>query len=625
MRFPGLHKNHHNSSGTLFVVALCMMLFLCLSGAEYAGAQTVDSSSVVQDVTGSVSGGYHHYNPKGNRSKVGEYDVLDPGLDSSFDLTGRSGGNYFNMGGQFFDDKDLNYNLNMDLNRYLRSDFSYTRFQHFLEHDQLTNQDSVQDFNKGDDNKLLIEELKANNTIFIPDLPFLKFNFDYRSYQKRGNCQATTVGKCSQCHVTSRNKSVNTSTNDVVSGVEASFGPATISYSHLLRDFTEHASAPLANYGNGASFFLVKGIAPYSLVPDSRLNVDAVNLRSALPLDSTIYANVQHGRRENRDTGDDVTFNSMAARLSKYFSRFLTCDAFYNTYKLQNKTSGGIDIDTRRGGLDVTMHPLKNSSLTCSYQWEDTHRDNAAWSSTRKNIYRISWSQRLLKKMRLNMYYKKTRVEDPFVMNDQSFTGLVHTSLPQKEDEMYSAVNWSPLYNVTLNTSLRYTNSRSSRYDSDEDRWEYVVSIWYVPYERLTLTGSYTLSKTSVNSFGTLKTYHLTSADSLFKYDDFPYDGRSQAWYFSSTYQLTPRISVTGDVTWIDSIADFDKKINGRNIGSFSDLSIGQVETSLGINYACTRRLTLNARYMYREYDDHETSYFDGKINMISVGARWSF
>ena len=195
----------------------------------------------------------------------------------------------------------------------------------------------------------------------------------------------------------------------------------------------------------------------------------------------------------------------------------------------------------------------------------------------------------------------------------------------QKEDELYGSLGWSPRYDLTLNTSLRFTNLHSSRYDSDEDRFEYVFSFWYVPFERLTLAGSYTVSTTDVSSFGTLKTYHLRGAESLFKYDDFPYNGRTQSWHLSATYLLTPRVSVSGDVSWIDSIGDFDKRVSGRNIGNFSDLSIGQVETSVGISYAVTTRLTLYSKYMYREYNDRETSYYDGQINMISVGASWSF
>ena len=625
MMLSRMSSKMHSCGVIMIAGASVLLLALFFLAFDNAHAQTTEDKAVIEDVNATVSGGYHNLNPKGNRSKVGEYEVLDSGAESSFDISGHRDKNYFFMRGQVLDENDQTYNANIDLNRYLRSDFSYIRFQHFLEHDQLTNQDYVQDFNKGDDNKLIIEELKAKNTILFPQLPFIKFNFDYRSYQKHGHRQATTVGKCSQCHVTSRNKRVDMSTNDATAGMEATLGPATIAYSHLLRDFNEHAAAPMADYGNGASFFLVQGSAPYSRLPDSRMNVDTVSLRSALPWSSTIFANVQHGRRENRDTGNDVTFNSFATRLSKYFSKFIACDAYFNKYKLENKSSGGIDRETKRGGFDVTTHPLKNSGLVCSYQWEDTSRNNADPNSTRKNIYRISWNQRFLKILRFNMHYKKTLVDDPFVMRDSTFSGLVQTSLPQKEDELYGSLSWSPLYNLTLNTSLRFTNLHSSRYDSDEDRCEYVFSFWYAPFERLTLSGAYTVSTTDVNSFGALKTYHLRGPESLFKYDDFPYDGRTQSWHLSATYLLTPRVSVTGDVSWIDSIGDFDKRVDGRNIGGFSDLSIGQVETSLGITYACTTRLTMYSKYMYREYNDHETSYYDGQINMISVGARWSF
>jgi hypothetical protein len=586
-----------------------------------------EPSGKKQDLTvnASVSGGIHSVHADGNPAKVGEYDVLHSGAESSFDLQGSSGRNYLDMSGRILDENDQSYNLTFDLNRYLRSDFSYIRFQHYLDHDRLDNQDFKYDYDAGNANKLIISELKSQNTLLLPSVPFVKFNFDMRSYQKAGHRQATTVGKCSECHVTSRNRRIDSSINDVAPGMELSLGPATITYNHLIRSFTEHGAAPTANYGNGASFFLVKGWAPYSLVPDSRLNVDTVNVRSALPWDSTVYATVQHGKRENLETHTSASFNSMATRLSKYFSKYLTCDTYYNRYSLENKSHEGIDLDTERGGFDLTMHPIANSGLTCSYQWQDTDRDNADPNSTRRNIWRITWNQRILKKLRYALKYEKIRVHDPLVMKDQAVPGLVQTSLPEREATYYATVTWSMLYNLTLNTNLRYANLRDSRYGSDEDQWEYCLSLWYVPTERLTLTGAYTLAENTVNSYGALKTYHLNGAEGLFEYNTIPYDSRSQTWSLSAACRLTAQTTLTGDVAYIDSIADFDKHIDGQNIGNFSDLSIGQMQTSLGIVYACNKHLTLHSRFMYRKYNDNEQNYFDGHFNMLSVGASWSF
>ena len=609
------------------IEATSVCLITCALMCCPCGAFAQETVSPLQNVniSSTVNGGFHFYNVDGNRSKVGEYDVLHSGAESSFDLQGNSGRNYLDMSGRMLDENDQSYNLNLDLNRYLRTDFSYIRFQHYLDHDQLENQDFKKDYDAGEGNKLIISELKAHNTMLLPSLPFVKFNFDVRSYDKEGTRQATTVSKCSECHVTSRNKRVNSSINDVTPGMEMSLGPATITYNHLLRSFHEHGDAPMANYGDGASFFLVKGWAPYSSVPDSRLNVDTVNLMSALPWDSTVYATVQHGKRENLETHTNATYNSMATRLSKYFSKFLTCDVYYNKYNLENKSSGGIDLDNQRGGFDLNMHPVKNSGLTCSYQWQDIYRDNSYPSSTHKNTWRFTWNQRILKKLRYNLKYEKIRVDEPLVSEDNTVPGLVQTSLPKKQDTYYANLTWSILYNVTLNTNLRYAKLKDSRYDSEEDQWEYGLSLWYVPTERLTLTGAYTLAKNKVNSFGALKTYHLNGAEGLFEYDNIPYDSRSQTWSFVAAYKLTPQITLTGDVAYINSTADFDKHVDGQNIGDFSNLSIGQLQTAIGVVYAYNKHLTLNSRFMRREYNDHDQNYFDGRFNMLSVGASWSF
>lgn len=595
-----------------------------LAAVICAGAAAQEQPPQLEEFAGSVSGAYHLHNPKGNRSKVGEYDVLGTGAESEFSLSGRRGARYFSLTGRVLDKNDQAFDLSIDLSRYLQSRLAYSRFQHYLEHEPLDHQDSYTDYDRGGRNRLLVEELVSESRLLLPQLPFAAFSFDYRSYRKRGHEQATTVSKCSQCHITSRNKRVDRSTNDVTAGVEMTFGPVTVAYSHLLRDFTEHAAAPRADYDDGASSFQARGVAPYSAVPDSRMNVDTLSLRSALPLDASIYASVKHGRRENRSTGNDVTFNSLATRLSKYISKNISCDVHYNRYILENKSSRGIDRDTERGGLDLTAHPLKRSTLTVSYQWEDTDRDNADPNATRKDIYRVAWSQRIRNNLRFNLHYKKVRTDAPFVNRD-GYTGLSQTALPQKQDEWYGMFSWSPRYNLTLSGSLRLSNAKSSRYDSDEDRREYVVSLWYVPLERLTLAGTYTLSVTDVRSFGSLKVYHLRDPDSLFTYDTIPYDDTSQSWSFAAAYLVTPRLNLTGSFAVVDSSGDFDKHIDGRNQGNFSDLSIRQLETSLGAAWAWTNHLSLHARYLYRSYDDREVSYYDGTVSMFTMGATWSF
>ena len=84
------------------------------------------------------------------------------------------------MNGRMLDENDQSYNLNLDLNRYLRSDFSYIRFQHYLDHDQLKNQDFTKDYNTGRSQQAdHIEELKANNTLLLPSAAFCEIQLRY--------------------------------------------------------------------------------------------------------------------------------------------------------------------------------------------------------------------------------------------------------------------------------------------------------------------------------------------------------------------------------------------------------------------------------------------------------------
>jgi hypothetical protein len=579
----------------------------------------------VEEVAAELSAGYHLYNPKGYRGRVGEYEVLDTGMEAQFLLEGRSAGTRLSLTGETLDQDDQTYGLSLDVRRILRSDVAYKRFRHFLDHDPLTNQDSARDADRLRNNILTVEEFRADNALLIPGLPFLKFTADIRSYSKHGTRQALTVGKCSKCHVSSRNRRVDTSTNDVTAGLTATLGPATLTYASLLRDFSEHGSAPRNNYGNGASFFLVRGMAPYNRVPDSRMNLHTLTLSSRLPLAASLFLTVQHGERENKLTRRETGINTVAARLSKYLSRFLACDVFYARHSTDNKNHGGIDHDRERGGIDINAHPLKHAGLVCSYFWETVERDNAAANSTRRETYRISYNQRLLRTLRLNLKYQRTRIDDPFITRDQTFSTLVQTALPSRENEAFASLGWTLRHNFTLHANLRCTNSRNSRFAVDEDRREFVLSFWYAPVEALTLSGAYTRADNEVNGQGSLKTYHLRGAESLLRYDDIPYDSSSQSWTLSAALRLTRKVSLTADITGSDSVADFDKNLSGRNFGSFSDLSIGQVETSLGMAYALSRRLSLNARYLYREYNDHKQSCFDGQVNMVSCGIAWAY
>jgi hypothetical protein len=591
-----------------------------------APALSQDASVVTDDtISAEISTGVHHFNVSGYRGKVGEYDVLKSGADSTFSVTGNRGKNYFDMYGEFVATDDQKYSFNVDLQRIFQTELSYKKFIHYLDHDSLDNQDFVTDYNPGRDNHIRIEELKSGNTLRIPLVPFLKFKMNYRSYNKRGHRQATTVAKCSECHVSSRNKRIDSNTEDVAFSVEGTAGPATLEYTHLERSFTEGATPPVNNYGSGASFFLVNGYNPYSVTPDINNSIHEIRFRSLLPFSSSLYASYQAGEKNNRDTSNEVDYSNIAGRLSTLFFRYCAIDTFYNQYHMQNSTPDGIERDVKRGGVDLSTYLKKKINLKFSYLWENIDRDNFSVNDTKKKTYRLTANYRALRKLRFHFKYEKARVGEPFVTQDLVYPRLVQTSQPQVADEYYGSMSWNVRQNVTLNTSFRYLASKNDRYDVDEDRYEFTMSFWYVPFEQMNVNGAYTLSDNSVESPISYKRYHSTDIKSLFFYDDLPYDDESQAYFLAVNYVLHHRISLTGELTYTRSISDFDSSLNTSNLGNLSDIKIRRLDTAIGLTYLYSNRLTVSAKYMFREYNDKRDNTLDGQLNGVSMGLTWSF
>jgi hypothetical protein len=596
---------------------------ICMSFTAPVYSQD-NSTQIDTELFTDMSIGYHFYNNKGYHGKVSEYSIPDSGMDASIRIKDFRGNSFFNLESEILDKDDQTHLLNLDLQRYLLMDLSYMKFRHFLDHDPLTNQEEVTDDYSGMDNKIIIEEIKADNTFHLPLLPFVKFFANFRKYKKDGNRQTTTVSKgdgdCSTCHVYSANKRIDQDTDDIVLGFEATLKKLTVNYEYKGQKFTEGGAAPTADYGSG---FSVSGENSYGDTPEFKKDTHKVSLRSKLPFSSSIFASYLFGKRTNRDTRQDIDFTSLSARLSKYFSRFVSCDLFYGNYQTDNDIRNSFERDIEKGGIDLKARFLKKTSAKLTYRWEEIDRDNSAENRTRKTSYTASLNTRLMKSLRLHLRYKTIRVRDPFIMDDNRFQGIIQTSMPEKEHQLYASLNWNPFTTFSMNSSIRYTSSRNTEYsDIEEDFYEFVISTWYMPFERMTLMGSFTFFENEIDTSSVYSTHFLPD---LIFYDNVPYENTSHSIYLSATYQLNPRLALTGEVTFINSDADFDTMIDSSNVGAYSDLEINQVQTSVGFSYLVNPKMSLYGRYTYHEYNDREDSTFDGEYSMVSFGLNYSF
>lgn len=628
-----MNHRQHNFLFTVLVIAqmLCLLIFIPMAcdPVSALAQDTAPAPALDRELSVYFGSGLHFFNVSGYRGKVGEYDVLTSGFDSTFSIAGNEGKNYFDLNGQFFSANEQKYSFNVDTQRVFQTAFSYQKFIHYLDHDTLSNQDFYTDHNRGRNNHIIIEELNSGNTLRIPHIPFLKFKMNYRGYTKRGTRQATTVSKCSECHVSSRNQRINNRINDLAFGFEGTAGPATFEYLRHWISFNQNGAAPINNYGDGASFFLVKGNQPYALIPETYTTVHDIKMRTPLPFSSSLFASYQTGEKSNRNSDYEIDYYNLAARLSNYFLKYLTVDAFYNQYRMDNSTPNAIERNYNRGGFDAGSAFKKQFNIKLSYIWENIDRDNFYVNHTRKKTFRLIANYRALKMLRFHFKYDKTRVSEPFVTENTfsapgtNLAGMTQTMLPQSADLFYSSLTWNVRPNLSCNSSFRYIAGKNERYHVDTDRYEFNVNFWYVPTKKITLSGSYMISDHNLDTPVSYKRYHSYDLASLFIYDDIPCDIESQVYSLTTTYLLNHLLSLTGEITYSRSAASFDSYLNAKNVGDLSDLKINRLDTAVGVTYLYSRQLIFNAKYLFREYNDKKNNLLDGQFNGISIGLTW--
>lgn len=600
----------------LFLFLPPVIILLATGGAE---ARLSDNATI----SIAVSSGFHLNSLCGYPGKVGEYEVLDDGAETEFLLTGFNDDTSFQLKGSILDRDDQSYSMRIAKGTSLLTRLSFSRFQHYLDHDGLENQDFMSDQDAGCANVLTIEDIAASNEISPPFFPFIKLLLDWRNYNKRGHRQSTTVTGCAQCHVSSMNMRVNSQLEDITAGVQAEIWGATVSYTHLWRSFREHGDTPVVTYREDSSFYPTSGSQYYGGVPDSRSGEHKIELRSPLLFSSFLSSAIRWGTRTNRDTRQDISFNSFSGLVAKSINRFVSGNAFYAKAHTRNKAPTGISRMKERGGVSFSVRPAQQGYMHFTCQWESIDRRNFDITTTDKRLYRLNYRQRLLRKIQLYAQYEKQHTDDQFLQRDPTFMGVAKTALPDDQDTVQTSATWEPGGRTSLSANLRYTSSTYRDYHVDENRWEYGMTGWFSPVKNLSVTAAWTIMDTNITTPATFSNWHNGSRTELLFTDTIPYDSRANMYYGSISYSFNPRLFFNGQFTRISSTADFDAMVDDENIGGYSDVKINSVEYSLAMTFQQSRRLSLYVKYRFREYDDKNISSLDGRFAFISLGLTW--
>jgi predicted porin len=411
--------------------------------------------------------GYHITDYDDYPGKIGEYEVLDhdsTGPDFHFSGTAQNKDLTLDFSGRYYEDNDHEYQFSGDYRRILIQDFSYDRFQHWLDHDELDNLSawtghvvvSHEDFDAGKDYIIKRTEEKSDTVLNLPFLPGTQLNFNYRRQMREGERQSLAISHCGACHVTSQAREVDEETEDFKVGITKKHDWLTVSYNYFHREFDERGETPENAYddpkhpGTGLQQFDNRvqygdETLSYDLVPSTEKDSHIVKALARLPANTTLSASYVYSNVENNDEDLEIDSDTITARVTNNFFPGLNLTGKFRYLTIDNDDvyvdvtedfrgaapwkPGGFEPDFTREsamsrdvttlGFDARYQLLKRTSLRLGYEWEKIDRDDYAVdeggeTETETDTVKLVLNSRPHRKVKVRLGYKWQDIDDPF-------------------------------------------------------------------------------------------------------------------------------------------------------------------------------------------------------------------
>jgi hypothetical protein len=462
----------------LLAVIIISILLLCSYPLPAQEPEKTENNFAIE-----LEPGFHWTDWTDYKGKIGEYESLKEGIrpDWSFSINGQVKSSFFELKGNYYEDDDYFIYTDIDLNRIFSEELYFLGMPHFLEHDPLTNLNAVfqsstggvaapvteyEDFNLNDEYRIKYTTLQSKSIFRLPFLPGSEIFFDYRKEQRQGHRQATTLSKCSSCHVVSQSREIDEYTEDLNPGFKAKFGNQksgwlTVSYDYLKRRFGETGSDPINFYDravlpNGNDWVTNRvqygnEYLPFNVVPSSEKNSHTVKAHGQLPQIATdVFTSYVNSSSENLHEGNKSDLNSFVGRISNTLIPGLMLSGKFRWMDIDNDDVSVPVIETPPlSGADAGLlysqaYPdfipeynlesamnrrvyeteisakyrlLKHLTLNGDFEWKSTDRDyfevDSGETTTNEYIGRVGLTFR---KARLhgNINYEHQSISDPF-------------------------------------------------------------------------------------------------------------------------------------------------------------------------------------------------------------------
>ncbi len=591
----------------------------------------------------------------------------------------------FSVDGAYTNEKDYYGDLLFDYAGYYRVHLRTESFFHNLSHELLfspafqlppTNATYTPvDLDPAGRYGIRTEQDTAAFRVKLHDFP-MHLNLGYWRMLKEGNKQLIFANQSFEAttnFINATNRAIDQQTHEGAIGFDAHLGYVDVIYDFKIRQLDNQASTPLAQFmalsDLAGNIVRNAGFQQHNEYPDSRLISNTIKLHTSLSGGLVGAASYTYGKRENLSNLTDIrganqavtTFQNVAGDMTytpcgefslalKYRRQQVDNDnptTLVSLFAVSPLVAARPSIDTAKDTMTATLslRPVKLLTLKGEFKGEFLHRDNvsavqsaSSWylpENTDRYTGTFSILSRPLSGLRFKALY--------------SYSTTVHPSYgtsfaDRNEGQFLITYNKTGTWGVTANYRTRRDSDGEmskntivsvnpleySPYFAPLGRGQSTdnatASIWFAPLNKLIITGSYGFLRSSVDQAVLFTVINPAIADAT------NYTNQAQIYSLNFAYQLNERLDLSLFLQQVRSFAEFSPQfivVNGTtNTAGINLISrTNTVESSLSMraHYQITKNISCAVDYTYRDYDEKNTTFFNGSVNSVIayLSAKW--
>jgi len=303
-------------------------------------------------------------------------------------------------------------------------------------------------------------EFENEVELTLPALPNITFHAGLRIETRQGMEQSIGLSKCTNCHISAKGKDIDERTEDLAFGVTGKFGPLTVEYDYLTRDFSDDATAPTRYYINTGhpvhptKLLYLGSDVEYAKTPESEKDTHTLRIRgdfanSTSVTGSYIKSDVESSKSNVADTsyvlqdgstlktefesfgakvstklGDSWRFSLRASQYeitadnnSLYFAKRDAWIAAHPGSAVSSSVDEWVSAEEREVtefGLDAVYRLAKATTLRLGYDYEKIDREEAELGETETHSFKAAIKTRLNSSFSGRLSYLYQDIDDPF-------------------------------------------------------------------------------------------------------------------------------------------------------------------------------------------------------------------